>query len=93
MKNLLKRLVTVNSDYTFWDSHTHNNRLYFIEVKIDLAVVGLTLNIPYKFTRVTHEERLAKINAMLDLLAIRYEQVEEQVKTKRKPAKKKSAKK
>jgi hypothetical protein len=52
----------------------------------------LTLNLPYKFTRVTHEERIARINAMLDLLNIRYEQAEEQIK-KKKTAKKKTVKK
>lgn len=94
MKSLLKKLITVNTDYHFWDTHKHNNRIYFLEVKIDLAIVELTLNIPYKFTRVTHEERIAKINAMLDLLAIRYEQAEEVVKQKvKKPANKKSTKK
>jgi hypothetical protein len=84
--------VTVNSDYTFWDSHKYNNRIYFVEVKLDLAIVQLTLNLPYKFTRVTHEERIARINAMLDLLNIRYEQAEEQIK-KKKTAKKKTVKK
>lgn len=94
MKNLLKRLITVNSDYTFWDSNKYNNRLYFLEVKIDVAIVELTLNIPYKFTRVTHEERIARINAMLDLLNIKYEQAEAEAKKKvKKPAKKKTAKK
>lgn len=94
MKSLLKKLITVNSDYHFWDTHKYNNRIYFLEVKIDLAIVQLTVNVPYKFTRVTHEERIAKINAMLDLLAIRYEHVEEEVvKQKRKPANKKPTKK
>lgn len=92
MKSLLKKLVTVNSDYTFWDSHKYNNRIYFVEVKLDLAIVQLTINLPYKFTRVTHEERIARINAMLDLLNIRYEQAEKQIK-KKKTAKKKTVKK
>lgn len=94
MKSLLKKLVTVNSDYTFWDSHKYNNRIYFVEVNIDLAILKLTINLPYKFTRVTHEERIARINAMLDMLNIRYEQAEEQIKkTKKKTAKKKTVKK
>lgn len=94
MKSLLKKLITVNSDYHFWDSHKYNNRIYFLEVKIDLGLLELKLNLPYKYTRVTHEERIAKINAMLDLLAIRYEQAEEVVKqSKKKPATKKPTKK
>jgi len=95
MKSLLKKLITVNSDYHFWDTHKYNNRIYFLEVKIDLAIVELKLNIPYKFTRVTHEERIAKINHMLEMLAIRYENVAEEVvkQTKKKPASKKPTKK